>query len=750
MRLFGKKRNRRRNSATATGDIQLRTYDALDRLVQIDDPATGITQITYDANGNVASSTNGLNNTTTFEYDAANQRTKAIDPLLGERLFAYGLRGEVETITDERGQITDFFYDLLTRLNGIERLVGGNFLFTQFLHDKRNRITRVTDPNGQIIINTYDDLSRLTRIATPDNVIDFTYDAVGNMLTATDNDSSVARTYDGLNRVVTQQTLVGGIQPVVTLTNAFDAVGNRVSLTDTEGGVTQMAYDAVGRLVQLITPGAGTIDLSLDATGRRSQIAFPNGVATDFQYDLNGHLSDVTHSIGVTELVGFGYTYSAVGNILAIAEQTGTRDFTYDALQRLTAGGFAALPESYTYDAVGNRTTSHLSATHVTDSANRLTEDDAFTYTYDDNGNLTAKTDKVTTDMTGYVYDAQNQLIRITFPDLSTANYRYDGLNRRIEKDVSGAITRYVYDGEDIVLEYDGTNTLLARYSHGPGRDQPLAMERGGQGFFYQADHQGSIRLVTDAAGFVVNTYEYDSYGNFEAVAEGVPNPYTYTGREQDPESGLYYYRARYYDPTTGRFINEDPISYAGLDVNLYRYVFNNPVNFTDPEGLLTKPAHNVVIDHAFNSDPNYLLPRRELQILKQGSARVDERGAIKSEFSNEHAMAILGQQTLEQARVGIDSFIESQIQQAINAPNRDAALAELSEAFHTIADRTSDLHTDDNGNPRYFSLLDASNIKHFIWPKWYNGEDVDDLTPEMIDQAVREMREAYDRVFCR
>ncbi len=467
--------------------------------------------------------------------------------------------------------------------------MGGNFLFTDIVLDKLDNVTKVTDPNGQVIDRTFDDLSRLTRIATPDNVIDFTYDAAGNLLTVTDNDSSVARTHDGLDRVITQQTLVGGIQPAVTLTNAFDAVGNRVSLTDTEGGVTQFGFDAVGRLVQLITPGAGTIDLGLDAAGRRSQIAFPNGVATDFQYDLQDRLSDVTHSIGVTELAGFGYTYSAVGNILAIAEQTGTRDFTYDALQRLTAGGFVAAPESYGYDAVGNRTTSHLSATHVTDSANRLTEDDAFTYTYDDNGNLTAKTDKVTGVCTGgvtaYGYDIGNKLIQIDFPDFTTATYRYDGLGRRIEKDVDGVITRYVYDGENILLEYDGTNTLLARYSHGQRRDKPFSVERGGQSFFYQADHQGSVTQITDAAGFVVNSYEYDSYGRIEASIEGIANPFTYTGREEDPESGLYYYRARYYDPENGRFLSGDPLGFGGGDLNLYRYVLNNPLNLVDPDG---------------------------------------------------------------------------------------------------------------------------------------------------------------------
>jgi len=234
----------------------------------------------------------------------------------------------------------------------------------------------------------------------------------------------------------------------------------------------------------------------------------------------------------------------------------------------------------------------------VTDIANRLNEDDQFTYLYDANGNLTSKTDKAALETTGYTYDAQDRLTRIDFPDLTTAAYRYDGLGRRIEKDANGAVTRYVYDGSDILLEFDGAGALLARTSHGQGTDQPLAVERGGQEFFYHADHQGSVRKITDSAGLVVNSYDYDSYGNVEASFEGIANPFTYTGRELDAESGLYYYRARYYDPATGRFLQEDPIGFGAGDLNLYRYVFNDPVNRVDPSGraVFLLPAVPVIV----------------------------------------------------------------------------------------------------------------------------------------------------------
>ena len=147
--------------------------------------------------------------------------------------------------------------------------------------------------------------------------------------------------------------------------------------------------------------------------------------------------------------------------------------------------------------------------------------------------------------------------------------------------------SRSLYDGEDILLEYDGANVLQARYSHGQRTDQPLGIERGATLAFFQADHLGSIRQVTNAAGSVVNAYDYDSYGNFETLSESLPQPYAFTGREFDPESGLHYYRARYYEPATGRFISEDPVAFNAEDTNLYRYVYGDPVNLIDPDDQL-------------------------------------------------------------------------------------------------------------------------------------------------------------------
>jgi RHS repeat-associated protein len=281
---------------------------------------------------------------------------------------------------------------------------------------------------------------------------------------------------------------------------------------------------------------------------------------------------------------------------LAHLTAASARNFGYDALQRLVSGGTVALPETYSYDAEGNRLVSHLSAAHTTDAGNRLIQDDTFDYTYDDNGNLASKTDRVTLAVTSYTYDAQDQLIRIDFPDTTFATYAYDALGRRIAKDVDdGAggreVTAYVYDGprdnSNILMEFDGTGAFLARYAHGDRVDQPLAMSRGGQDYYVHTDHQGSVIRVTDSVGAVVNSYEYDAYGRRLTAVAGVEIAYGYTGREYDAESGLMFYRARTYDPATGRFLQTDPLGFTAGDANLYRYVGNKPVNFRDPSGLL-------------------------------------------------------------------------------------------------------------------------------------------------------------------
>lgn len=147
-------------------------------------------------------------------------------------------------------------------------------------------------------------------------------------------------------------------------------------------------------------------------------------------------------------------------------------------------------------------------------------------------------------------------------------------------------MTIFVYDGQNVIEEVDATGSLMAHYTYSLGIDESLAMLRGNITSYHQADGLGSVTSLSDSKGSLVSTYEYDSFGNLTTSTGTLSNPFRYTGREFDVETGFYFYRARYYAPNIGRFISEDPIGFVGVTVNLYVYVLNNPVNFIDPYGL--------------------------------------------------------------------------------------------------------------------------------------------------------------------
>lgn len=222
--------------------------------------------------------------------------------------------------------------------------------------------------------------------------------------------------------------------------------------------------------------------------------------------------------------------------------------------------------------------------------------DNTTTLTYDGLGRLSGWTDPLGA-TTGFTYDKRGNLTRITLPIARSVNYTYDALSHVTEVIHSGdriqmtydangnmltvidgdSSVSFVYDGDNILLEYDTNDILVARYTHGSKLDQPLSMERGGQNYYYHCDHRASVRVISDSAGMAVNRYDYDAYGRLESVTEGVSNPFAFTGREYDAESGFYYFRARYYDPQVGRFVTEDPILFAAGDSHLYPVCWKQP-----------------------------------------------------------------------------------------------------------------------------------------------------------------------------
>ena len=196
----------------------------------------------------------------------------------------------------------------------------------------------------------------------------------------------------------------------------------------------------------------------------------------------------------------------------------------------------------------------------------------------------------------------RSQRVSSTGVVLSTVDYRYDALGRRIARTVdadgagpAAATSEYfVYDGLNVWLDSDSAGAVTARYLFGDEIDEPLARYRPGEGTsWYLTDHLGSVRNILNNVGTIVDTIDYDSFGSIlsESFSQQFGDRYKFTAREWDSQLGLYYYRARFYSPTTGRFISEDPISFAGGQVNLNAYVGSNPTAYIDPFGLLAEEA---------------------------------------------------------------------------------------------------------------------------------------------------------------
>ncbi len=591
-------------------------YDpATCNLVQTTDPLGNTTTLAYDAAGNVIQSADAEGRVTRFRYDVMNRLTKVIDATnlapdpdcgtAGVTCYGYDKKGNLTTVTDARGNTTVFDYDEMDRLKTTIDPVGNP---ETFAYDDNGNLLSTLDRKGQTISFEYDVVNQLIKKTLPGNLVTtFAYDAVGNLKVITDPDSKLTLGYDLVNRLISASTAGSPSQPGILLSHTYDKNGNRKTLTD-PAGQTSYVYDELNRLRSLTNPAGQIISFDYDALSRRTKNTLPNGTTASFAYDPASQLLNLANTEGATNLSKYTYAYDKTGNRNQVDQERSAAAvfpalaYQYDALNRLTRAAQPPLPgitvESYNYDPVGNRLRRDgQSVDAIFDAANRLLEDQNFTYDYDPNGNLTQKTEKVDGATTTYTYDAENRLTRIDFPGGRFAEYRYDGLGRRIEKNDNGQITRYVYDNEDILFEFDGANTLLARYTHGPDIDEPLVMERDVNGnggfeaterFSYHADGLGSVTELTDSTGAAARAYVYDSFGQITQQAGTLQNPYTYTGREFDAESGLYYYRARYYDARVGRFLQEDPVSRnirQPAALNLYPYVNNNPLNFVDPSG---------------------------------------------------------------------------------------------------------------------------------------------------------------------
>jgi RHS repeat-associated protein len=445
-----------------------------------------------------------------------------------------------------------------------------------------------TDRKGNTIQYLYDSLYRLTQKTYPDTTtVEYAYDLANKVLQVSDPTGTYGFAYDNMGRLVGTSTSYAFLSgPTFTNSYTYDAASNRTSLTAPDGSISTYGYDTLNRLNGLANSWAGSFGFSYDALSRRTQLTRPNGVNTNYSYDSVSHLLSLLHQAGNTVLDGASYTYDPAGNRTAKTNYLNgvTSNYGYDPLYELTQvtqGG--STTEIYSYDAVGNRLSSAGVPNYSYNSSNELTSNSSGGYTYDANGNTLS-------DPSGksYTWDFDNRLTQAVVPGTGTVTFKYDSWGKRIQKSSTAGTTNYIYDGqwENVIEEVDNVGNVLARYAQETGLDFPLAEFRLGVASYYEQDGVNSVSSLTNSTGVLANTYTYDSFGKLTSSTGTITNPFQYTGRELDPETGVYEYRHRYYVQNLGRFLSEDPIGFSGGSYNFYGYVSEDPINFNDPSGL--------------------------------------------------------------------------------------------------------------------------------------------------------------------
>lgn len=589
-------------------------YDALNRPTRYIDPLDQATLTEYDGVGNVTRVTDPLGQVSRFVYDSLDRRMQSIDARGGVTRMEYDAAGNLTRLTDSVGNATTYSYDELNRLAietdalGAQRRLG---------YDANGNLTSLLDRNSRRRVFEYDAIDRRTgeRWLNPfgGEIEAFTYvfDAAGQLAAATDARSSYRHVYDSAGRLTSVTNAGTPEVPEVAFTYTYDATGALLNRSETiagaASGVNSYQYDALNRVTQITQAGVGVspkrVDLAYDAAGqmtnvaRFADLAGTQGVATSaYTFDGAGRLTDLAHASTSAVIAQYSWAFDAAGRITRMTSNDGVTDYAYDATNQLLGADHSFQPdESYSYDLNGNRS----NPGHETRTGNRLFSDGTFQYHYDAEGNRTRRTHLASGARTEYQWDYRNRLVQVT--DFSAGNiitrdstYAYDVFDRRIaatvDEDGAGpsppSERRFVYDGHHIALTFDDGGAVPHRYLHGPAVDQILADESANGVVWDLTDHQGTIRDLVDSTGAVKNHLTYDSFGRVVSESNpAVDHSFGYTGRERD-ETGLHYFRARYYDPVLGEFISRDPLGFAAGDTNLKRFVNNSPPNGRDPYGL--------------------------------------------------------------------------------------------------------------------------------------------------------------------
>ena len=546
--------------------------------------------------------------TTTFEYDADQQLIKQTDPAGGVSRQSYDSSGRVISVENPAGEITRFARNDLDQVVGVTAANGSSYALTydafgrrtsftdtgertrRYEYDAAGRLVKVVDRAARSTTYAYDPDGNVAAIAYADGDAQTgTWDPVGRLVSVTDADTIVEFGYNDADDLVSERTRgkVGVGLPDVTLSYTTDPNGRRLSASG-PGGATEYTHDSRGRLSSVRDDAGGVFSFAYDATDRLTGLTRPNGVNDALSYRAN-RLTTRNASIGGSIRARAEYALDALGRSTSLTDLDGDHLFAHDLADRLTSAthpGLSGLPgESFAYDKVGNRTSWAGSPPGAvsSDAGMQLKSDGTYDYTYDAEGRLTQRRERGTGGITGYTWSDAGFLTSITLPNGATSRYRYDALGRRLEADEDGTVRRFVYSGWNLRNEFDGANTLRATYVAGLFPDSVYEIVRDGARFYPLFDGVGSVTILTDAAGASVGRVRYSAFGVPQSTGV-TENAVSFTGHQFDATTGLVYARARYYDPTLGRFLSQDPEP----AINPYSYAFNAPLEFTDPTGRAT------------------------------------------------------------------------------------------------------------------------------------------------------------------